>query len=80
MTYPIEQVCDTVRINYGYEGAPWEFSVETLEANGEWKVACTFNEMSDDYAHTNARSFAKRLMPKAPSFPPVLPGVKATNE
>ena len=63
------------RINHEYKGAPWDFSVEEL-VNGEWVVKRTFNEMSDDYAHTNARDFIKWLEKEdTVSVAPVLPGV-----
>jgi hypothetical protein len=58
----IKQITETVRINY--DGSPFDVAydvkVEQL-VDGEWKMMCGFNSLSDDYAYTNANNAARSI-------------------
>ena len=62
MTEPVKTSSDTV------------LSVKNLTTSflvdGEWKKSVSFNSLSNDYAHTNARDFAKSLVRAAASLAP----------
>lgn len=61
----IIDVSDTVRIQY-LQVSPMvqnDIVVEELK-QGEWVTLHSFNSLSNDYAYTSARDFAKRVAKK----------------
>jgi hypothetical protein len=59
----VKQISDTVRINY--DGSPFDVAydvkVEQL-VNNEWVFKRGFNSLSDDYAYTNAATYAHSIV------------------
>lgn len=52
-------VTEHIRIVY-HHSPTHDVTVEVMK-NGQWTVMRTYNEISDDYAHTNAREYAESL-------------------
>jgi hypothetical protein len=58
---------DFGKVRIVYDGSPFEVAydvrVEWL-VDGEWKLYHGINSLSDDYATTNAKEFARRAIAK----------------
>ena len=70
---------DFGKVRIVHDGNPfvdtYDIRVETL-VEGEWKFYIGFNSLSDDYAHTNAKSAARGAIQKiAAEVAANLPGV-----